>query len=276
MEVERKPFFLITLIQRCFRRSLRRRLLALTALIGAGGVAAWLVRRYRQSALAGHGRNILRNCIEKVLVKRRLANIVPDPTFGEALGLVYRRETANRSWEDFLNALSFPKDSPIRAHVRELFSREDMTSQLKGLYDALNSSETRPGLSRGDFESFSRGICGEVHMYLRSNTRVNILEATPEDFKWIKENFDSHFPPDRPLDRETFPAVAKLVILRRVVRTLLLSVGLEHLQEGTKAPLVVNVSVDLSNGRPPFRIHTVAPSSAPSVCSGERLDLIKE
>eukprot|EP00931_Biecheleriopsis_adriatica_P118610 TRINITY_DN93971_c0_g1_i1.p1 TRINITY_DN93971_c0_g1~~TRINITY_DN93971_c0_g1_i1.p1 ORF type:complete len:292 (-),score=50.18 TRINITY_DN93971_c0_g1_i1:80-916(-) len=199
---------------------------------------------------------------------------IADPTFGGVLGLEYSRSRIEESWEDFLDALEFPKDSPIRGHVRKLFNRADLDEQLRGLFKALAAGAQ--SLSKGSFERFSRGIHGQVHVMLAKNTRVPLVAPTTEDVEWLAHSFDEVFPVDRPLDCETFSGVAKLVLLRRVVRTLMKSVGMEQLQEGTTAPIVVDVAVDLGGGLPPFRIHTVAPSSAPTLSSGERLDLIDE
>ncbi|CAE8635155.1 unnamed protein product, partial [Polarella glacialis] len=131
--------------------------------------------------------------------RTRRSALISDPTFGGALGLVYSRDRVAQSWEDFLDALNFPKSSPIRGHVRQLFSRPELDDQLRGLFDALSSSPE--GLSRGDFERFSLGIRGDVHMLLRKRgTKVQLVTATAEDLQWIIQSFDSVFPPERPLE----------------------------------------------------------------------------
>lgn len=203
--------------------------------------------------------------------ERKRQRSLCDPTFGKA-GIVYSPERIAESWEDFLDALGFLRSSPIRQHVRQLFSREDLEEQLQGLFDALSGGQ--PALDKGSFLNFSSKIRGQVHVLLDMKTKIALLPPTVEDSQWIQQSFDAVFPPEAPLDRNAFPGVAKLVLLRRVVRTLIEYVGIEELKGGMAAPLVVDIAVELQTGQP-FHLRTVAPSSAPSR-SGERLDLIAE
>ncbi|CAJ1355911.1 unnamed protein product [Effrenium voratum] len=201
--------------------------------------------------------------------QRRRRKGITDPTFGRRV--VYDSERLVQSWENFLDSLGFPKASPIRQHVRQLFSREDLDEQFQGLYDALCNGSV---FGKGHFERFSRGIRGHVHVLLDKKTKISLLPPTSEDLRWISQGFEGAFE-ERPLDRQSFPSIAKLVLLRRVVRTLIEYVGIEQLKAGVAAPLVVDLAVEIA-GRAPFRLHTVAPCSAPSLKSGERLDLIAE
>ncbi|CAK9075955.1 unnamed protein product, partial [Durusdinium trenchii] len=173
-----------------------------------------------------------------------------DPTFGKA---VYNPRRIAESWEDFLDALGF-QSSPIRQHVRQLFNREDLEEQLQGLFDALSGG--LPALDKGGFLNFSSNIRGQVHVLMDMKTKISLLPPTAEDSQWIQQNFDAVFPAEEPLDRAAFPGVAKLVLLRRVVRTLIEYVGIEELKGGMAAPLVVDIAVDLKNGKP-FHLHTV-------------------
>lgn len=198
---------------------------------------------------------------------------VKDPTFGNQIALYYDRGRMFALWEDFLDCLDLPKTSPIRDHVRQLFSRVELDEQLKDLFDAL--AHGAPGLSKGDALRFSRGIQGYVNVLLQRKTRVSLRGLANEDQIWLENQFEEVFPAEKPLDRSLFPAFAKLILLRRVVRTLIATLGLEKLQGGLGAPLVVDISVDIGD-REPFRLHTVAPPSAPCVCSKERLSLIQE
>eukprot|EP00747_Dinoflagellata_sp_TGD_P166545 gnl/TRDRNA2_/TRDRNA2_189486_c0_seq1.p1 gnl/TRDRNA2_/TRDRNA2_189486_c0~~gnl/TRDRNA2_/TRDRNA2_189486_c0_seq1.p1 ORF type:complete len:407 (+),score=61.04 gnl/TRDRNA2_/TRDRNA2_189486_c0_seq1:74-1294(+) len=133
-------------------------------------------------------------------------------------------------------------------------------------------------LCRADVERMSRGTRGHLHVLLRANERVPLAPASAEDHSWLLECFDQVFPPERPLHRGNFPAFAKLVLVRRVVRTLVDSVGLDQILGGMPAPLVVDIAIDLGEGDDEFafRMHTVAPTSAPAAHSGERLALIEE
>lgn len=197
---------------------------------------------------------------------------VSDPTFG-TIGVVYHMDAISESWETFLDGLGFHENTPVRGHMRQLFKRQDLHEQLLELFDALASGGDR--LARTDFERFSCGICGHVHVLLKNNTKMELVPAAAQDQHWILEEFDKVFPASRPLSRDLFPGVATTVLLRRIVRTLMATVGLELLQRGLPAPLVVDISVDLGAGRV-FRVHTVAPSGAPSTVCGERLSLIEE
>eukprot|EP00929_Paragymnodinium_shiwhaense_P063323 TRINITY_DN31644_c0_g1_i1.p1 TRINITY_DN31644_c0_g1~~TRINITY_DN31644_c0_g1_i1.p1 ORF type:complete len:326 (+),score=50.80 TRINITY_DN31644_c0_g1_i1:106-978(+) len=203
------------------------------------------------------------------------ANGWVDPMFGPSLGLVYRRDRSPMWWEDFLDAFDLPRESPSRDHIRQFFHREGFDEELRGLFDAIVGLGQK-SLSKGNMELLSRGIKGHIRVLLQTSTRVDLLPCSEEDHQWILGSLEKVFTPEAPLDRAIFPDFLKVVLLRRIVRTLMGSVGLATLQEGMAAPLVVDVHVELSNGRPPFRIHTVAPASAPCRSSGERLGLIEE
>ena len=95
----------------------------------------------------------------------------------------------------------------------------------------------------------------QVHILLDQKTKINLLPPSLEDTQWIHGHFDSVFPKSKPLDRSAFPHVAKLVLLRRVVRTLIAYVGVEQLKDGMAAPLVVNVEVALPSGEA-FQLRT--------------------
>lgn len=250
-----------------WRQNLVAALWLLLGTAGASILLAWALRALLASNFLSGTKGFSR------LVRARSVKF-RDPTFGAKLGLVYSHSRMDQLWEDFLDGLGFTPKSPIRQHVRQLFSREDLEVQFRRLFDALSHGNDR--LTRGDFLRFSRGISGHVHVLLKSNTRVPLSTATVEDHEWIENRFDTVFPSERPLDRETFPSFAKLVLLRRVVRTLIVHIGLDQLQAGVAAPLVVDISVDLELGQAPFRLHTVAPSSQPNPTSGEIFPLISE
>ncbi|CAE7337252.1 unnamed protein product [Symbiodinium sp. CCMP2592] len=150
----------------------------------------------------------------------------------------------------------------------------DLDAQFQRLFDVLCTGST---MNRHDFEHFSRGIQGHLHILTDKKTKIALLSPTQEDLQWIAANFEKAFPEERPLTRQNFPDVAKLVLLRRVVRTLIEFVGIDHIQGGMAAPLVVDIAVNMGSTKgPPFRIHTVAPSSRPTLESGERLNAISE
>lgn len=254
----------------------RRRAALLLGLAGTSCLAAALV------ALV-YPRGNLRLLFAKVWAavtrgaRPRLASIQwADPTFGTAFNVSYSRSRMEQSWEDFMDGMSLPPHSAIRDHIRNLFARPKLTAQLGELFDMLGGGAKR--LERREVERFSRGIKGNVHVLLKKKSRVQLAEATAEDAQWLAEHFGEVFPAERPLDRPTFPPFAKLVLLRRVVRTLMESVGLEQLQEGrgVSQPLVVQIVVDLGGSTRPFRLSTVAPSSMKSETSGASLGCLTE
>mmetsp|Transcript_10145 Transcript_10145/g.17653 ORF Transcript_10145/g.17653 Transcript_10145/m.17653 type:complete len:246 (+) Transcript_10145:1-738(+) len=202
--------------------------------------------------------------------KQRARRLVSDPIFA-TWGVVYSSTRLAESWEDFLDAFKFPKASPIRQHIRQLFSRADFDEQLEGLFDTLCRG---PAMTRSQFERFSRGLHGHVNILTDKKTKIKLLSPTPEDVRWMANCFDTIFPEEQPMTRDSFKNVAKLVLVRRVVRTLIEFVGVEQIQAGMAAPLVVDIAVDL--GDAVFRFHTVAPISKPSLESGERLNAISE
>jgi len=196
-----------------------------------------------------------------------------DPSFGDR-GVHYRHNRINESWEDFLNGLGFESTSPVREHVRKVFARPDFDAQMQGLFDALSGGAE--SLNKGDVQRFSEGIQGQLRILLRNQTRVCLCSASAEDRQWIADRFDHVFTGELSLNRSLFPAFAKLVLMRRVVRTLIEVFGVDNLRAGVGAPLVVDITVNMKNGNQPFRVHTVTPSSAPALCTGERLGLIEE
>jgi len=200
---------------------------------------------------------------------------VLDPIYGKEMGLVYKMDSGTELWEEMLDGFRFPVESPIRRHVRQLFGRPELHEQLSNLFDAL--SKGSPRLTQADVRRFSSGINGYMHVLLQKSTQVPLVSATPQDMAWIADQFDVIFPDERPLDKQQFPSFAKFILLRRVVRTLIDSVGLEGLQAGVAVPLVIDVKVDSGGDTPPFRVHTVTPSSAPGIDKEESfLGLIKE
>lgn len=194
-----------------------------------------------------------------------------DPTFGPIV--VHDMDKPDSLHEAFLDSLHLQKDSPIRGHLCQLFRRPDMDEQLCALYD--QTSAGAPRISREDFMRLSRGISGHLHQLLKGKSRMPLATCTPEDQKWIFRHFDHFFPPERPLDRRMFPGYFKLILMRRIVRTLVARIGLENLRRGTSAALVLVVGVDLGGGHAPFRLNTVTPNAKTVLC-GESLTLIEE
>lgn len=196
---------------------------------------------------------------------------IADPTFGP--GVIHNMDDPSNLHEAFLDYLHLEKESPIRGHLLQLFRRPDLDEQLGRLYD--EASGGAPKLSRDAFTRISRGINGQLHQLLKSKERVPLAACTAEDQRWISEHYDDFFPEERPLDRRLFTGYFKLILMRRIVRTLVARIGLQKLRQGTSAPFVLIVGVDLGAGHPPFRINTVTPNAKKVTC-GESLSLIDE
>lgn len=206
-----------------------------------------------------------------VAEKMREISTIEDPTFGPAIK--HDMQRLDSMHEAFLDAMHLQKDSPMRGHLCQLFQRPDLDDQLCRLYDQVAAGA--PRITRNSFARLSRGIHGHLHQLLKAKERMPLAACTAEDQQWIFRHFDHFFPAERPLDRRTFPGFFRLVLMRRIVRTLAARIGLSKLRKGTSAPLVLYVGVDLGDGHPPFRISTVTPNAKRLIC-GESLALIKE
>lgn len=192
-----------------------------------------------------------------------------DPIYGESLGIVYSGQDA--TWEIFLDGLGIPADSPARSHVRQLFARPHIEATLVELFNKL--TDGRPTATLQDISRLSNGISGHLHVLLKTKGRVPLVKAVSEDQQWLDENFEFRFPPESPLDSQTFIGFVKLIIVRRVCRTLIGALGVDTLRGGLQAPLSINISFDV--GGDPFILQTVTPvSTANSV--GERLGHIQD
>jgi len=114
-----------------------------------------------------------------------------------------------------------------------------------------------------------------VHVFMKSKERVPLIKASSEDQEFLIQNFDTIFPPEDPLDCESFVPFIKLVVARRVTRTLMKALGVDSLRIGLQAPLAMRISFDLGNGEPSVVLQTVTPiSSANSM--GLRLGRIED
>lgn len=203
--------------------------------------------------------------------KMQELNAIQDPTFGP--GIVHDMDKPDTLHEAFLDSLHLKKNSPIQVHLCQLFRRTDIDEQLCRLYD--QASAGGPRISREAFMRLSRGIYGHLHQLLKGGERVPLATCTPQDQRWIFRHFDHFFPPERPLDRKLFPGYFKLILLRRIVRSIVAHIGMPRLRRGTSAPLVLMVGVDLGDGHAPFRLNTVTPNAKMDLC-GESLALIEE
>ena len=228
------------------------------------------------------------------------ARVVEDPDLPVWLAgvssLVAAERRAKKSlWEWWLDALHFSPDSPGRAHIRQLLSHPETARKLEALFDALDTQAVGK-LDKDALVRFSAGIRGTVRVLLnRERARVadgagharpardgaasiELEPATARESKFLVDNFDLLFPDEHPLDLAAFLSMAKLVLVRRIVKALVKRHGLQTVRAGMRAPVVVDLSVvdDANKSKAClFRVHTVAPSTAPGV-DGHRLGAIVE
>lgn len=219
------------------------------------------------------------------------ARVVEDPDLpvwlaGVSSLVAAERRAKKQLWEWWLDALRFSPDSPGRAHIRQLLLHPETARKLEALFDALDI-ETRGTLDKDALVRFSAGIRGTVRVLLdrerasaegagRSrHASIELEPATARESTFLIENFDLLFPNEHPLDLDAFLSMAKLVLVRRIVKALVKRHGLQTVRAGMRAPVVVDISVVDEKNRALFRVHTVAPSTAPGV-DGHRLGAIAE
>ena len=220
------------------------------------------------------------------------ARVVEDPDLpvwlaGVSSLVAAERRAKKQLWEWWLDALRFSPDSPGRAHIRQLLLHPETARKLEALFDALDT-ETRGTLDKDALVRFSAGIRGTVRVLLdrerasadgagrsRHGLGIELEPATARESTFLIENFDLLFPNEHPLDLDAFLSMAKLVLVRRIVKALVKRHGLQTVRAGMRAPVVVDVSVVDEKNRALFRVHTVAPSTAPGV-DGHRLGAISE
>jgi len=205
--------------------------------------------------------------------RRRQNKVHLDPAFGRSLAIGYSRSRQDKFWEDFLDGLHIPFDSPVREHVREFFNRTETDVHLREVFDKV--SDGKKFLSLEDFVLVSQSMSGRLHVFMKVKECVPLMEASSEDQEFLTQNFDTIFPPEDPLDCESFVPFIKLVVARRVTRTLMKALGVDSLRIGLQAPLAMRISFDLGNGEPSVVLQTVTPiSSANSM--GLRLGRIED
>jgi len=227
------------------------------------------------------------------------ARVVEDPDLPVWLAgvssLVGAERRAKTSlWEWWLDALRFSPDSPGRAHIRQLLLHPETARKLEALFEALATKEIRT-LDKDALVRFSAGIRGTVRVLLDrdvsvssrrdassgfgsrglSGQSIELDPPTERESRFLIDNFDLLFPPEHPLDFQAFLSMAKLVLVRRIVKALVKRHGLRTVRAGMRAPVVVDLFIIDEEGKCLFRVHTVAPSTAPGM-DGHRLGAIVE
>ena len=182
------------------------------------------------------------------------ARVVEDPDLpvwlaGVSSLVAAERRAKKQLWEWWLDALRFSPDSPGRAHIRQLLLHPETARKLEALFDALDI-ETRGTLDKDALVRFSAGIRGTVRVLLdrerasaegagRSrHASIELEPATARESTFLIENFDLLFPNEHPLDLDAFLSMAKLVLVRRIVKALVKRHGLQTVRAGMRAPVV--------------------------------------
>lgn len=230
------------------------------------------------STLSSRGRAGLGDADADAYVDPSLPIYVVGATSCRAL----ERKLGKELWLWFIDALGVSKSSAGRAHIAQLLSHPDTKRSLDETFDELarrypSSSSTTATVSAEGLVAFSDGIRGSIRGILENHRRaVEIGSASESEHAFLRDNFELLFPEEDPLDREAFHALAKLIMVRRIIKALVRDFGgLTSIQRGLSQPLVVDVVVVL-DGDVVFRVHTVAPKSAAAAVSGQRLGIIAE
>lgn len=232
------------------------------------------------STLSSRGRAGLGDADADAYVDPSLPIYVVGATSCRAL----ERKLGKELWLWFIDALGVSKSSAGRAHIAQLLSHPDTKRSLDETFDELarrhptaSSSLTTATVSAEGLVAFSDGIRGSIRGILENHRRaVEIGSASESEHAFLRDNFELLFPEEDPLDREAFHALAKLIMVRRIIKALVRDFGgLTSIQRGLSQPLVVDVVVVL-DGDVVFRVHTVAPKSAAAAVSGQRLGIIAE
>ena len=214
-------------------------------------------------------------------------------------------------WEWWLDALRFSPDSAGRAHIRQVLAHPETEKKLERLFKALDTRNCG-ALDAEALTRFSAGIKGTVRVLLsrdgaaasdlrkrnpgddsvkKTTTRddqvpsnsqnnshsgcISLEPATEREHAFLVDNFALLFPEHHPLDLNAFTSMAKLVLVRRIVKALVKRHGLHTVRVGMRSPIVVDLAVTNENGVTLFAMHTVAPPTAPGV-DGHRLGAIVE
>jgi len=216
----------------------------LAALLGTiGGV--WLLRWLnvrRRRALTGESAE---------------SAAISDPTLPVSLeGATTWADASKRAgkdiWEWYLDSLRFDPNTPTRQHLRSVIARAEVREQLDVLFEHL--CDEAGMVSEAAFtEGVSASLRGTVHVLLRREQRTQLLPPAEQELEWLRRRWEQLWP--KGMDREGFRECAKLVMVRRLVRTLIQKVGYEKLRSGLETPLVFDIQIASD-----LHIHTVAPA----------------
>lgn len=138
-------------------------------------------------------------------------------------------------WERWLDGLGLPAGSPSRQHLRHTARSDALRASLAAAFEAL--AHGKPYLGVAELSSFSARLRGTVRPLLASGSKAKaaaarpLLLPEPAEASFLVDAFPKLFPDDTSrLDLRAFTELAKLLIVRRVVRTLLAERGLQSLR----------------------------------------------
>lgn len=166
-------------------------------------------------------------------------------------------EDVDGLWLHFMDGLGIGATSPAITHIRLLFDRPQVDVGLIEIFRQVSCG--RESLSVQDVIRVCLGTTGALHVLLKTAGRVSLDTVSRQDLVWINSNFKNLFPPSNPLTERKFPGMMKFVTVRRVMRTLVRCIGIKAVQSGLRAPLAVNICIDVGQG--PMSFQTVAPTS---------------
>ncbi len=179
-------------------------------------------------------------------------------------------------WAAWMDRLGLDSASPSRSHVRQLACSEALQRRLDEVFTTLDANKSGR-LGAAELRAFSAGLHGTLRTLLEHDARP-LLPASAEEHEFLERSLDALFPPHAPLDRAAFAELAKLFLVRRVVRTLLAAHGLHAVRAGMRQPLVIDISVTPPGQRAAELrlVHTVTPVTHAAGDTGAKLGAIVE
>ena len=186
-------------------------------------------------------------------------------------------DSASPLWERWLTSLAFDASSPAVLHLRHLGTSPGLERALRHAFEALD--EQKAGcLDLDGLLRFSHGLRGQLHALGDRGHSMPLLDVDWRDAAFLKCSFSTLFPPHSPLSADDFIELAKLLLLRRVVRTLAATRGMASLRRGLASPLVATLELELTGEKRLRLLHTIAPASRPAAVggAGERLGTLAE
>ena len=160
------------------------------------------------------------------------------------------RRAGKALWEWWLDALSFRADSAGRLHIRQLLSHPDTSTKFRNLFEYLDVS-LAGALDAESVVRFSDGIQGTVRVLLDKDRRarrdasreIDIPPSLPARARLSSKISTILFPIGASSRPHRVLSLAKLVLVRRIVKALVHRHDLHTVRRGMRAPIVVDVVV---------------------------------